>query len=430
MSDGYAMAAITAVLRGRLNARLVASDVGAVVGQFTVTSTPPDLIRPAQGNDPTQLNLFLHQVTPNATYRNSDQPTRAASGRASRKPALVVDLHYLMSAYGAQPLFPEVLLGHAALLLHQEPVLTRDHIRASLVPPIPAPIAASGIDEQVELIRISPEAISSEEMSRMWSALDAQYRPSMAYKVSVAFIESDLSPGAALPAMRRTFTVLPTLGAQLSKVSAEGTEAVTLTMVDIAEIIGTGLNTQGLALRFGEISHTPTPAQIRPSGISLPLGDLATPPLPGLVPLRAVISPALGIPPVPHAALTSNTVAMPLAATFAHVLTPATEQIVDGVTYRTGTLDLTTTPAIGARQTVTLSLNELGSPPGSVARQYTFNAPRDNGVVAPAQTTTAISIAYTDVAAGDYLLRLRVDGVDSPLSADGNGVFNGPQVTI
>lgn len=430
MSDGYAMAAITAVLRARLNARLVASDVGAVVGQFTVSSTPPDLIRPAQGNDPTQLNIFLHQVTPNPSYRNSDQPTRNPQGRLNQKPALVVDMHYLMTAYGAQALFPEVLLGHAALLLHEEPVLTRDHIRAALVPPIPALIAASGIDEQIELIRISPEAISSEEMSRMWSALDAQYRPSMAYKASVAFIESAASPGTALPATRRTISVLPTLGAELTGVTPAGSSANVFTMADTAEIGGSGLETAGLTLSFGDISHTPTPAQVRPSVISVPLGDLASAPLPGLVPLRAVISPEMGTPPVPHAALVSNTISMPLAATFTHVLTPDTERIVDGVTYRSGDLALTTSPAIGQRQNVTLVLNQIGAPPNAPARQYTLNAPRDNGVIPPATTTTQLTFRYTDVAAGDYLLRLRVDGVDSPLTTDGNGVFDGPQVTI
>jgi hypothetical protein len=306
-------------------------------------------------------------------------------------------------------------------------VLSRRHIREALVPPIPPAIAASGIDEQVELIRISPEAISSEEMSRMWSALDAQYRLSMAYKVSVAFIESALSPGTALPATRRTITFIPTLGAHLSSVSAEGSTNPVLTMADIAVIEGTGLATEGLSLRFGDIAHTPASDQARPNIITLPLGDLATPPLPGLVPLRAVISPELGDPPVPHDALVSNTIAMPLAATFTHVLNPVSERIVDGVTYRTGDLTLTTTPAIGIRQSVSLSLNQLGS---SMPRQYSFEAPQDNGIAAPATTTTQITFRYTDVAVGTYLLRLRVSGVDSPLAVDGAGLFDSPQVTI
>lgn len=427
MSDGYAIAAITAVLRARINARLVANDVASVVGAFTVSSTPPDLVSGVANADPTQLNLFLHQVTPNVTYRNADQPTRSAGGGVARRPALVLDLHYLMTAYGAQALFAEVLMGHAALLMHEEPVLSRRHIRDALQPPIPAAIAASGIDTQVELIRLSPEAISSEEMSRMWSALDAQYRLSMAYKVSVAFIESDRAPGPALPVTRRLIRVLPTLGAHLTSVTAQGGAGPALTMADTAVIEGTSLSTEGLSLRFGEVSHTPTVTQIRPTSIVLPLADLATPPLPGLVPLSAVISPDLGDPPVPHGALISNTVAMPLAATFTHVLTPDTERVVDGVTYRSGDLTLTTTPPVGARQTVSLSLNGLG---GVSQRQYSFDAPRDNGVVAPAETTAQIVFRYRDVAAGDYLMRLRVDGVDSPLGASGAGTFDSPQVTI
>ena len=427
MSDGYAVAAITAVLRARINARLVANDVGSVVGAFSVSSMPPDLITGSANADPTQLNLFLHQVTPNVTYRNADQPNRSASGEVARRPVLVLDLHYLMTAYGAQALFAEVLMGHAALLLHEEPVLSRRHIRDALQPPIPAAIAASGIDEQVELIRISPEAISSEEMSRMWSALDAQFRLSMAYKVAVAFIESDSAPGAALPATRRLIRVIPTLGARLASVSAQGGDGQALTMADTAFIEGTSLATDGLSLRFGAIDHTPAPSQVRPTSIVLPLADLATPPLPGLVPLSAVISLELGDPPVPHGALISNTVALPLAATFTHALTPDTERVVDGVTYRSGDLTLTTTPPIGARQRVSLALNRLG---GTTPRQYSFDAPRDNGVTPPAETTAQIVFRYTDVAAGDYLMRLRVDGVDSPLGVDGAGNFDSPQVTI
>ena len=70
MSDGFAIAAITAVLRSRINSRLVASNVGAVVGNFDVSAGPPDLVRGQAVNDPTQLNLFLHQVTPNTGWRN------------------------------------------------------------------------------------------------------------------------------------------------------------------------------------------------------------------------------------------------------------------------------------------------------------------------------------------------------------------------
>ena len=38
---------------------------------------------------------------------------------------------------------------------------------------------------------VSPEFTSSEEMSRLWSALQARYRPSATYKVSTVLLEAD-----------------------------------------------------------------------------------------------------------------------------------------------------------------------------------------------------------------------------------------------
>ncbi|WP_299621922.1 DUF4255 domain-containing protein [Pelagibius sp.] len=436
MSDGFAIAAITAVLRARINARLVANNVGAVVGNFSVSAIPPDLVRGTAGNDPTQLNLFLHQVTPNAIQRNRDQAARSSLGQLAKRPTLALDLHYLMTAYGAQAYFAEVLLGHSTMLLHEEPLLTRQQIREALnppppAPPLPAPITTSGIDEQVEMIRISPESITSEEMSRMWSALDAQYRPSVAYKVSVALLESTLSPGPALPARRRIIKTIPTVGARITDLRNAADGDPTITMASSIVIEGEGFAVSGLSLLFGGQAHTPQPDQIRASQITLPLSDLATAPLPGLVPLQIAIDSDLGDPPVAHRALVSNTVALPLSATFTFTTTPVSERVVDGVTLRTGDAALTITPAVGRRQALQLSFNEIAAPAGRAPRHYAFDAPRDNGITVPnVDTTTTVTFRYRDVAAGDYLLRLRVDGVDSPLGVDGNGVFDSPQVTI
>ena len=436
MSDGFALAAITAVLRSRINSRLVANNVGAVVGNFDVSAGPPDLVSGQAGNDPTQLNLFLYQVTPNTAQRNRDQGTRNAAGQLDKRPTLALDLHYLLTAYGAQALFAEVLLGHAALLLHENPLMTREQIREALNPPAPAPslpaqIAASGIDDQVELIRVQPDAITSEEMSQLWSALDAQYRPSLAYRVSVALLESSLSPGTALPARRRMIKAIPTLGARITNISSAAAGDPTISLASTIVIEGEGFAVSGLSLVFAGQSHSPQPDQIRSSSITLPLADLATAPLPGLVPVQIVITTDLGDPPVPHAGLVSNTFAMPLAPDFTFVFTPVSERVVDSVTYRTGDAALTITPAVGRRQRLQLAFNEIGAPAGRAPRHYVFDPPSDNGLPTPgADTTAGVTFRYSDVAAGDYLLRLRVDGVDSALGVDGNGVFNSPQVTI
>jgi len=436
VSNGYALAATTAVLRSRLNSRLVGANVGVVVGTFTVSAGPPDLVRPIAGADPTQLNIFLHQVTPNAGQRNRNQPTRDVTGQTTDRPTLALDLHYLITAFGAQALFAEVLIGEAALLLHEQPLLTRAQIREALNPPAPAtpppaPIVDSGLDDQIEQIRIQPESITSEEMSRMWSALHAQYRPSIAYRVSVVLLESEHRPGPPLPVRKPLVNAIPSVGARLTNIRPDSGSGAVWTMADTVVIEGEGFAVSGIQLMFNGAAHTPQPGQVQASRIVFPITELVAAPLPGLVAVQVAINTDLGDPPVPHLGVTSNTFAMPLAATFTVVLTPISEVVEDGITYRTGELTVTTTPDIGRQQQVELLLSEIGAPPTRVANNYRFEAPPQNGIVAAnVETTNSISIAYHGVAAGNYLLRLRVDGVDSPLGVDGAGAYNSPAETI
>ena len=53
---------------------------------------------------------------------------------AGRNQPLALDLHYLLTAYGAEDLHAELLLGYAMQLLHETPVLTRQSIRTALLP--------------------------------------------------------------------------------------------------------------------------------------------------------------------------------------------------------------------------------------------------------------------------------------------------------
>ena len=129
MSGPLAFATVTAVLKDFLNDGLVNSDLSAILGTVKVSALPPDRI--ATGADePSQLNVFLYQVTANPGWRNADLPSRSSGGdQRLSNPPLAVDLHYLLTAYGAQDLDAEVLLGYAMQLMHETPVLTRQAIR-------------------------------------------------------------------------------------------------------------------------------------------------------------------------------------------------------------------------------------------------------------------------------------------------------------
>jgi hypothetical protein len=213
MSSALAIAGVSAVLRDLLNDGLINHNVSGVVGSTVIVSVlPPDRVVPPNGAEATRLNVFLHQVTVNSAWRNQALPSRDISGQRLTNPPLALDLHYLISAYGAEDLHAEILLGYAMQLLHETPVLTRDAIRTALtpspnvgnvLPPALRALAECGLAEQVEQIRFTPSTLGSEEMSRLWSALQAHYRPTAAYQASVVLIESTRPTRQALPVLSR-----------------------------------------------------------------------------------------------------------------------------------------------------------------------------------------------------------------------------------
>jgi hypothetical protein len=213
MSSPLALAAVTAVLRDLLNNGLIDHNItGALGNNVTVTALPPDTIAVDAANARPQLNLFLHQVTPNAGWRNAGLPSRDERGARLSNPPLALDLHYLLTAYGSAELHSEILLGYAMHLLHETPVLDRQAIRTalaggtvdgSILPPAFQILSASDLADQVEQIKITPETLSSEEMSKLWSAMQAHYRPTAAYHLSVVLIEAQRAIRGALPVLTR-----------------------------------------------------------------------------------------------------------------------------------------------------------------------------------------------------------------------------------
>ncbi|CAN5747040.1 DUF4255 domain-containing protein [soil metagenome] len=201
MSTALAVAGVTAVLRGMLATWLSDQDANAALsgGSADVTAVAPDTIELTGANAGPRLNLFLHQVSPNGGWRNVDLPSRDVRGRPSGRPPLALDLHYLMTAYGPQELQAEVLLGFGMQLLHEVPVLDRREIEDRL----PAHLRSSRLGRQVEMIKVMPETMSTEELSKLWAALQAHYRPTAAYHVSVVLIESTSAGRAALPVLSR-----------------------------------------------------------------------------------------------------------------------------------------------------------------------------------------------------------------------------------
>jgi hypothetical protein len=214
VSTALAIAGVTAVLRDLLNDGLVNHNVSGTLGSsVTVSVLAPDRVVPANGSEASQINLFLYLVTPNMGWRNEQLPSRDGTGRLRLANApLALDLHYLLSVYSNGDLHAEILLGYAMQLLHEMPVLTRDAIHAALnpsptvgdtLPPALRALVDSGLEDQIELIKLTPQYLNTEEMSKLWTAMQSHFRPTAAYSASVVLIQSRQPTRAPLPVLSR-----------------------------------------------------------------------------------------------------------------------------------------------------------------------------------------------------------------------------------
>jgi hypothetical protein len=214
MSTALALAGVTAVLRDLLNDGLINHNVSGLIGSsVTVSTLAPDRVVPASGTEASQINLFMYLVTPNPGWRNDHLPSRDASGRLRLGNApLALDLHYLLSVYSGGDLHSEILLGYAMQLLHEMPVLTRDLIRTALnpspdvgttLPPALRALIDSGLEDQVEMVKLTPQYLNTEEMSKLWTAMQSHFRPTAAYTASVVLIEATQATRSPLPVLSR-----------------------------------------------------------------------------------------------------------------------------------------------------------------------------------------------------------------------------------
>lgn len=209
MSSFLAVGAVTALLKNLLEEGLVQRELrDKLGGDPGVDAVAPDLIQEI-AKTKTRLNLFFYQAAPNIGWRNVGLPSLNGQGERASNPPLALDLHYLLTAYSKETFGAEILLGYAMQLLHETPVLTRQTIRrkqqewSSGNNALLKALATANLADQAEQIKISPQSMDPEAMSRLWTAFKSDFRPTAAYQVTVVLIESELAGRSPLPVLTR-----------------------------------------------------------------------------------------------------------------------------------------------------------------------------------------------------------------------------------
>ena len=427
MSSALAIAGVTAVLRDLLNDGLINQDATGTLGvTVSVSAGPPDRVIPANGSaESSQLNLFMYHVTPNSGWRNERFPTLDASGnqRLSNAP-LALNLHYLLSAHGSEDLHGEILLGYAMQLLHEMPILSRKAIRKALdpsppiggtaLPPALKALADSGLENQIELIKITPEYLNTEELSKLWTSTQSHLRPTAAYMASVVLIESTLSVRSALPVLTRGPMVKPD-PLNVDTWYESGITAVAGLTPPYPILTGIELPNKQIAARLGET--------IKLKGYNLSGTNLAV----------RFAHPSLTTPIDISFGTNANeesfSVVLPDTAQ-ANIDWPAGIWEVTALLQRPGETETRTTNPLAlflapridiasssaTRDATGVTINLAFAPQARPAQRISLNA---GGYEASPEKftvpTASLQFKYAQLPAGNHLLRLRVDGADSLL---------------
>lgn len=473
MANALAIAAVSAVLKDLLNNGLIDARLSSDV---TVRVGPPPSVNGAA--IPTQLNLFLYHVSPNLGWRNERLPSHNSQGDRVSNPPLALDLHYLLTAYGAEEFEAEILLGYAMQLLHENAILSRGAIRrtfsgaptgvsGSILPASSQALAAAGLAEQLELIKISPLNLNGEEMSRIWSSLQTHYRISTAYQISVVLIESQQSTRSAPPVLNHRIFARP-----LQSPLIERVEPQVVGVGGMLTLKGQSLRGNPTQVAFGDSAVVTVPVaptdQVsdRQIEVPLPAGLRA-----GVNTVQVLHPLDLETPTEPHRGVDSNVAAFILqpniartaegpppvyamgfladAAAFNAVFT-ASERDRFTREIEFPAVWLQVNPIVFGNQRLALLLNETPIPDDRTARAYSFGDPAllidatdiPAGQMAadllPAdQRSDRLIFPISGVLPGNYLVRIRVSGAESSLTrepplnpADPMGAFTGPLLAI
>ena len=391
MSNPLAIAAVTTTLQSLL---LQGVTTDPDLADTTVTVQPLDKAR--DSNNANQLNLFLYQTLPNAAWRNMDLPRQTLPGESGMSP-LALRLYYMLTAFGrgndsAQP-FTHHLLGKAMSILYDHSLLTPADIKAATAVSLPS----SDLDQQIERVRISLQPLSVDEISKLWTGFQTQYRLSVAYEATVVLIESAQPATTPLPVLTRgagdsgifsqiglvpPFPTLEDIVLPNHQTSARLNDVVSLKGHDLA---GTNVIVRFTTTRLPSSLDVPVLAGANDKHIQVRIPNFPSTWPAGFYTMATVVQ-RTGQPD-----RLSNDAPLALAPRITAISpNPAVH---GNITYT-----VTCTPQVLPEQRASLLLGDMEI----LAQPH------------PAHTTTLMFQAPA-VTAGRYFVRLRIDGVDSLL---------------
>jgi Pvc16 N-terminal domain len=389
MSSPAAIATVTLSLKSLL--------AGVVTNEDRITTMSPGVARSEISEE--QVNIFLYSTYYNTAFNNAPTPGRTRNGEFGHPPLPLI-LKYLITAYGRDDndISGHEVMGQVMQILHDHPVLER-----SLLESINSD---AGLHEQIERIRITPDALSLDDMSKLWTSFpSAEYRLSTGYEVSVVLIESNRASKTPLPVLKRGSRdqgadVVAATSPSLSGLRFPN-QKPSVELGDLITLLGEHLSTDNTIVRLQHprlvdwIDMQPQSAQTN-AEMTVQLPEFTDDPELGSKWPAGFYKLCLLIQRPGMPVWKSNSVSLPLS--------PRIETI-NPISAPAGNVVLTIEclPQIAEEQRVALLFSDRIIAPDSIA------TPADPA----SQTTLTFTVENAIAKEAPYVLRLRVDGVDS-----------------
>ncbi len=415
MSNYQAIATVTATL-----VRLLQSSIQLDLPGAKVTTARPHA---TDGKTPeTGMNVYLYQVTPNPAWRNYDLRNRRPKGELIKHSQAGLDLFYILTFYGNElDLEPQRMLGSAVRALVDNPILTPEMIRATINSANYSYLADSTLEDQVERVTFVPSQMNTEELSKVWSSLfQMPYVLSFACQGGAVLIEGHRPSGRALPVRGAQFYATPSQPRVEQVVSEAGANQPIFADSKLT-IRGKRLQADLVQVKIGEARVMPQ--QVSEQELGLDLSSLSPEEAVGL---RAGVQQLCVLHPIgklesleSERAVASNV--MPFVLCPRIVAGPEISSVwnTDDMYLMdlTVVLDLT----VGGKQQALLFLNERSN---NNPVSYIFAAK------AREEDTNTVVFQIFNVKEGEYLVRVQVDGAESPLEVSTDNGYVGPFVEI
>jgi hypothetical protein len=261
---------------------------------------------PDQDGEGKRVNVFLYYVKDCPYLKNQDLPGTAHPGEYGHPP-LVLDLHYLVTAYAESDEGDQIeahqILGDAMRTIHDHGYLLGDILDPSL-------------EGAVEKAKVTLEPLTVEDVTKVWVALATPYRLSVGYKVTVVQIQSRIQRSvpaliAEGPAGGPRIVAAPMQRPRIEEVlvirQGDATQRERVAYARIGDrlvIKGQELN-GSLRLLANDADLTGSILSQSTNRMEATIPDNAAL-QPGVVAIRVAADVLLGDPPVPHRGIASN----------------------------------------------------------------------------------------------------------------------------